>query len=119
MPSAQWVRSQLGSQSLHLVRKEVGLQGGLSVGVGLGNNDLGDQMKEEDLVGYLEAERYFGPYFCLLERKGLLKFRPMQLRCLAKLYRNEGGLLGCGAGQLLLAVSHMIQDTLSCQICER
>lgn len=116
-PSAGWVRSQLGSQSLHLVREEVGLQGGL--GVGLGNNDLGVQMKEGGLVGYLEAESCFGPYFCFLERKGLLKFSPMQLRCLVKLYRDEGGLLGCGEGQLLLAGSHMIWATLSSQVCER
>ena len=65
-------------------------------------------MKEGGLVGYLETESCFGPYFCFLERKGLLKFSPMQPRCLVKLYRDEGGLLGCGAGQLLLAGSHMI-----------
>lgn len=77
-PTARCVRSQPGSQTLQLVREEVGLQRGLSVSVGFRNSDVGDQMKEGGLAGYLETGRYFGPYFCLLERKG-----PAEMPCKA------------------------------------
>lgn len=118
-PSWWWGRDQLDPQSPHLVKWRDRFAENTWGTRGLGMVIWGSRWSCEAFWGDLETKRWFSPYFCFLERKSLLNFSPAQLECLVKLYRDKGGVLGCGAGQLFLAASCIVWASLWSQICKQ